>query len=73
MKKKTILEWLSKIKDEGIKAEAVCNFNDELSLIQHPQFSLADAILYGFHWDSSPQGDSFWGEIYTKVQAGEEI
>lgn len=64
--KKTILEWYEQL-PEPIRSQATENYNGNSGLV----YNRASAIMYGFNWTISPQGYSYWNEIYKRAKQGE--
>ena len=70
---KPILDWLAEIKDEGIRAEAVCNYFGVRRASFYNANSLLEALMKAFCWGFSPQGDDFWCEIYNDLREGKRV
>jgi len=65
--KKTAKEWLMSLKDEHRDLALANMFEREDDTIYH---TLQDALYHQCKWDTSPQGEDFWGDIYDQLEAG---
>lgn len=77
---KTGMEWIETIKDEGIRAELLCNAIEGVhfnAISYHGDGityeSLADFILYSFTWSASRQQNNYWSAIHKRAERGEKI
>ena len=61
---KTTRQWFEQALSEGYEwAEQALKNMD----IDEPEFYLSDALLNGFDWPDSPQGEAYWTEIYANL------
>lgn len=58
---KTIKEYLQEIKDPVAREAALANL-DECTANEEKE-SMFHALLYGFHWLSTPQGYDYWNDV----------
>lgn len=61
---KTIEEWLEEL-HEPYRKEAIEN-RKNVPLIFEETSALSTAILFAFDWGRTPQGDSYWGDLYDQ-------
>ena len=61
---KTTRQWFEQALSEGYEwaEQALKNMDTD-----EPEFYLSDALLSGFDWSDSQQGDAYWAEIYNKL------
>lgn len=64
---KTIKDWLNTIADKEIRERALRNCT---SYDFTPVDSLAEAIIGGFVWSSTPEGNDYWSNITTEANLG---
>ena len=61
---KTTRQWFEQALSEGYEwAEQALKNMD----IDEPEFYLSDALLNGFDWHDSPQGEAYWTEIFDNL------
>lgn len=65
MTKKT-LEWYEQL-PEPIKSQATANFNSYFTSCE----SLPEAIIKGFDWHDSNEGDEYWAKVHYRAKSGE--
>lgn len=58
--KRTIREWLEHIADPIVRERALENINPVRS---HAE-SINEAIMVGFKWEDTPEGDYYWCDIH---------
>lgn len=60
---KTIKQWLEELpspyREQALKAVSPAKAN-------LPCTRMSYAIVYGFEWNQTPQGDHYWGELFDK-------
>ncbi len=62
--KKTAREWFAEL-PQPTREKALDNADKEIS----GKFkSLDEAILYGFNWEKTPEGPSFWYDVYAQYK-----
>lgn len=67
--KKTAREWFAEL-PQPTREKALANASEEIS----EKFkSLAEAILYGFNWEKSQEGPSFWYDVYFQYYKGAPV
>ena len=66
--KKTILEWYEHL-PEPIRSQAFENYDAVEGLCD----TLSLAILDGFNWAASPQGQQYWNSIHDRFDKAELI
>ena len=61
---KTTRQWFEQALSEGYEwaEQALKNMDTD-----EPEFYLSDALLSGFDWSDSQQGDAYWAEIYDNL------
>ena len=64
---KTIRNWLDQLK-EPERSEALSNMRP--IGMKSSSDSLEDAVADAFHWRDTPQGDSYWNNIYQALYDG---
>lgn len=62
-KEKTILEWLQELPD-GYRERALRNYGPEFCDTGINIIDLADAVMWGFSWEESPEKESFWDAVW---------
>jgi hypothetical protein len=63
---KTIRAWFMEL-PEPYRSQALENADvpDNITL------RLSDALLRGFEWGSTPQGDTYWDSLFQKIEKGD--
>ncbi len=66
---KTIREWLNEL-PEPYRTQALANENNDIK-IEGTFNDLVDkqseAVLWGFEWGVSPEGDNYWNAVHDKL------
>lgn len=62
--KKTAREWFAEL-PQPTREKALANADEE---ILEKFKSLAEGILYGFNWEKSQEGPSFWYDVYAQYK-----
>lgn len=71
---KTVLEWFNAVKNERVRSILIERLSDSDPFNRHiPCGSLKEAILVGFEWDKTPEGEDYWGNIYENPEQLEEL
>ena len=65
MTKKTT-EWYEQL-PEPIRSQATANFNNYFTSSE----SLPEAIMRGFDWIDSKEGDEYWARVHYRAKSGE--
>src|SRR5690554_5115380 len=62
-KEKTILEWLEELPD-GYRELALRSYDPEFCDTGVNIIDLADALVWGFSWEDTPEGQVFWDAVW---------
>lgn len=63
-----ILHYLYNISNEDCRIRAIQNFIFRRTTTISPNrviSNVAQAIMYGFHWDAQPEIDTYWDYVYN--------
>ena len=63
---KTLQQWFEEI-PEPYRTQAIANIPDKRKTQTY--HSLADAVVMGFLWVDSPQGDEYWDEFWKSLNS----
>jgi len=66
---KTVIEWLEQAKADGYPwADAAKENCKKHPLLPNSSYSrISDAILNGFNWSSTKEGDVFWDNVHDSI------
>lgn len=61
---KTTRQWFEQAQLEGYEwaEQALRNMDNNI-----PAYYLSSALIFGFDWPDSPQGDAYWTEIFDDL------
>src|SRR5690625_1832654 len=62
-KEKTILEWLEELPD-GYRELALKNYGPEFCDTAVNIIDLSHAVMWGFSWEDTPEGQVFWDAVW---------
>ena len=62
---KTVSAWLKEL-PEPYRSQALENV--DVPDVTAP--CLSDALLRGFEWSKTPQGDTYWDSLFQKIEKG---
>src|SRR5690625_3421781 len=62
-KEKTIREWLEELPD-GYRELALKNYDPEYCDTGVNIIDLAGAVMWGFSWEDTPEGQVFWDAVW---------
>src|SRR5690554_5900851 len=68
-REKTIVEWLEELPD-GYRELALKNYDPEYCDTGVNIIDLADALVWGFSWEDTPEGQVFWDAVYEWARCG---
>lgn len=63
---KNTTEWYEQL-PEPIRSQATANFNNYFTSCE----SLPEAIIKGFDWNDSNEGDEYWAKVHYRAKCGE--
>jgi hypothetical protein len=66
--KKTIGEWLNELPD-GYRERAMAS----AKRTSWTAVSMCDALNDSMIWQSTPEGDGFWGDVYLHFEKGRKL
>lgn len=59
-------EWYGQL-PEPIRSQATANFNNYFTSCE----SLPDALIKGFDWQNSKEGEKYWSKVHYRAKCGE--
>lgn len=52
------------------RESAKANWDKDMAVFNHPPATIASAIMYGLNWTDSPQGFTYWSDLYDSLWNG---
>lgn len=57
-------QWFNKL-NEPFRSQAIANYDEDFSDVE-PQ-GMIEAMINGFDWDKSKQGDKYWDDLFKEI------
>lgn len=65
----TIIEHFNSVEDNFLKLQLLANL--DMKVKDDEASDLADAILNGFQWEDTKEGDEYWDDIHHQAYLGD--